>query len=354
MVDGDPHAVLIGLFGTGKSSVARPIRSGAAQRDDHVDDLRRQHDVTRSKIRGNPLRSQPGLPDRTVREGDGHVPIDHAVQINRHHIQDHDLFLAEHEASLLAPRLGAMKIGVILPAAEADGPDETPGWPAIRSFARTAEALGLDSVWMFDHLFDQTEDGSIEGMHEAWTIVSAVAATTERVEIGTLVMCSSFRSPGLMAKMAVTADEVSDGRLILGLGAGWHDPEYDAFGYPTDHRVDRFEEALQIIAPLLRGEPVTFAGRYHETRDGILAPASERRVPILVAARGSRMLRLTARHADSWNTAWYGPPDDRLRAQLAAMSQALAEEGRDPTELTRTVGMIVNDPDAAPPEAEED
>src|SRR2546429_200958 len=106
------------------------------------------------------------------------------------------------DASLPAPRPGARKIGVTPPAAEADGPDETPGWPAIRSFARTAETLGLDSVWMFDHLFDQTEDGSIEGMHESWTIVSAVAATTERVEIGTLVMCSSFRSPGLMAQMA--------------------------------------------------------------------------------------------------------------------------------------------------------
>jgi len=153
-----------------------------------------------------------------------------------------------------------VKIGVILPAAEADGPGETPGWPAIRSFARAAEAQGLDSVWMFDHLFDQTEAGSIRGMHEAWTIVSAVAASTERVEIGTLVLCTSFRSPGLTAKMAVSADEVSAGRVILGLGAGWHDPEYDAFGFPKDHRVARFEESLRIIGPLLRGERVTWPG----------------------------------------------------------------------------------------------
>jgi len=242
-----------------------------------------------------------------------------------------------------------MKIGVILPAAEADGPNETPGWPAIRSFARSAEALGLDSVWMFDHLFDQTEDGSIEGMHEAWTIVSAVAATTERVEIGTLVMCSSFRSPGLMAKMAVTADEVSDGRLILGLGAGWHDPEYDAFGFPTDHRVARFEEALKITVPLLRGGRVTLAGSYHTTRDARLVPSARHRIPILVAGEGPRMLRLVARYADAWNTAWYGAPDEHLSRQLAALRGALESEGRDPGTMTRTVGMIVRDPEVDQP-----
>jgi alkanesulfonate monooxygenase SsuD/methylene tetrahydromethanopterin reductase-like flavin-dependent oxidoreductase (luciferase family) len=237
-----------------------------------------------------------------------------------------------------------VKIGVILPAAEADGPGETPGWPEIRSFARAAEARGLDSVWMFDHLFDQTDAGSIEGMHEAWTIVSAVAATTERVEIGTLVLCTGFRDPGLTAKMAVTADEVSAGRVILGLGAGWHDPEYDAFGFPRDHRVARFEEAIQIIAPLLRGDRVTFAGHYHTTRDARLVPPARRRIPILVAGEGPRMLHLAARHADAWNTAWYGAPDERLSRQLANVSEALESEGRGPGTMMRTVGMVVRDP----------
>jgi luciferase-type oxidoreductase len=242
------------------------------------------------------------------------------------------------------PRLGAVKIGVILPAAEADGPGETPGWPVIRSFARAAEARGLDSVWMFDHLFDQTEEGSIQGMHEAWTIVSAVAASTEQIEIGTLVLCTSFRNPGLTAKMAVTADEVSAGRMILGLGAGWHDPEYDAFGFPKDHRVARFEEALQIIAPLLRGEQVTVAGRYHTTREARLLPPARRKIPILVAGEGPRMLRLAARHADAWNTAWYGSPDDRLARQLAALTEAVESEDRDPGTIVKTAGMVVRDP----------
>ena len=246
-----------------------------------------------------------------------------------------------------------MKIGVILPAAEADGEGATPSWPAIRSFALAAEAHGFDSVWMFDHFFNKPLSGPIEGMHEAWTIVSAIAAVTERVEIGTLVLCSSFRSPALVAKMAATADEVSGGRLILGLGAGWHDPEYEAFGFPNDHRVERFEEALQIIVPLLRGETVTFNGRHHEAREAVLAPAPDRHIPVLVAAFGDRMLRLTATHADAWNTAWYGAPDEELRERLATFDAAFAAEGRDPATFTRTVGMNVYDPAHQVPDDED-
>jgi probable F420-dependent oxidoreductase len=238
-----------------------------------------------------------------------------------------------------------VKIGTILPAGEVDSSGKTPDWQTIRSFALAAESRGLDSVWMFDHFFNRSDSGATEGMHEAWTIVSAVAAVTQRVEIGTLVLCASFRNPGLVAKMAATADDVSGGRLILGLGAGWHDPEYEAFGYPTDRRVARFDEALQIIAPLLRGESVTFKGRYHEAHEAILAPGPVRRIPILIAGGGPRMLRLAARHADAWNTAWYGAPDPQLDRELAALTEALDLEGRDPGSMTRTVGLIVRDPD---------
>jgi probable F420-dependent oxidoreductase len=243
-----------------------------------------------------------------------------------------------------------VKIGAILPAAD-DGGRPTPPWPTIRSFALAAEAQGLDSVWMYDHFFHRPATGPIEGQHEAWTIVSAVAAATERVEIGTLVLCSSFRSPTLVAKMAATADEVSGGRLILGLGAGWHDAEYDAFGFPKDHRVGRFEDAMEIIVPLLHGETVTFDGRYDRARDAVLLPSPARRIPILVAAFGPRMLRIAARHADAWNTAWFGAPDDRLAGRLRSLDVALEAEGRDPASFARTVGMNVvdleQDPNAA-------
>ncbi len=130
--------------------------------------------------------------------------------------------------------------------------------------------------------------------------------------------------------MAVTADGVSGGRLVLGLGAGWYDPEYLAFGFPTDHRVARFEEALQIIGPLLRGERLTFAGRYHQIRDALLLPPPDRPIPILVAGNGPRMLRLTACYADAWNTAWFGLPDKQLGQRLAGMHAALQAESRDP------------------------
>src|SRR5206468_3532346 len=163
-------------------------------------------------------------------------------------------------------------------------------------------------------------------IHEAWTVVSALAATTSRAEIGTLVMAVPFRNPALLAKMAVSADQVSGGRLILGIGTGYHEPEFAAFGYPpaTDRPAARFEEALRIMVPLLRGETVTFEGRFASARDGVLLPPPERRIPVLVAARGPRMLRLTARWADAWNTAWYPRPDERLDARFAAFEEALA------------------------------
>ena len=136
-----------------------------------------------------------------------------------------------------------MKIGVTVPAAASDSDGGRPSWPAIASFARAAEAHGLDSVWMFDHFFHKLSSGPIDGQLEAWTVVSALAAATERVEIGTLVLCSSFRHPSVVAKMAAPADEVSGGRLILGLGAGWHDPDIvDAF--ITEVREELIRESL--------------------------------------------------------------------------------------------------------------
>ena len=239
-----------------------------------------------------------------------------------------------------------MKIGVILPAAQVEEHGGTPDWRTVHSFAAAAESHGLDSVWMFDHFFDRSRPWT-QAMQESWTIVSAVAAVTQRVEIGTLALCTSFRNPGLVAKMAVTADDVSGGRLILGLGAGWHDEEYEAFGYPIDHRVDRFEEALQIIGPLLRGTRLSFQGRYYETREAELAPEPGRRIPVLVAGDGPRMLRLAARYADAWNTAWFGAPDEELLRLMDVFTVAVEAEGRDPSSVTRTVGMIVRDPSRA-------
>jgi alkanesulfonate monooxygenase SsuD/methylene tetrahydromethanopterin reductase-like flavin-dependent oxidoreductase (luciferase family) len=239
-----------------------------------------------------------------------------------------------------------MRIGVVVPMSLSDGPGQVPTWPQVRTFGQHAEAVGLDSLWGCDHLLSGPPE---EGIHEGWTILAALAASTRHLELGQLVTCTSFRHPALLAKMATTADAVSGGRLILGLGAGWYDPEYTAFGYPTDHRVGRFEEAIAIIGPLVRGEQVTVAGRYYQVREAVVRPPPQRPIPILVAAKGRRMLRLTVRYADAWNTAWFGLPDELLHRRLAELQAALEAEGRDPATLRRTVGMEVWDPDASDP-----
>jgi alkanesulfonate monooxygenase SsuD/methylene tetrahydromethanopterin reductase-like flavin-dependent oxidoreductase (luciferase family) len=235
-----------------------------------------------------------------------------------------------------------MKIGLMLPQSRTDGAGST--WAEILQLARQAEDAGADSLWVSDHFFYRGPDaavGSEDGGHEAWTLLSALAATTTRVQLGPLVLATSFRPAAILAKMAATLDDVSAGRFILGLGCGWHEPEYEAFGYPFDHRVGRFDEVLRIVGPLLRGERVTAGGRWQEVRDAALVPRPAHRIPILVAANGDRMLRLTAELADAWQTAWFGRPDDRFRRRHDRFLAACDAVGRDPATIEVTVGMDV-------------
>jgi alkanesulfonate monooxygenase SsuD/methylene tetrahydromethanopterin reductase-like flavin-dependent oxidoreductase (luciferase family) len=246
-----------------------------------------------------------------------------------------------------------VKVGIMLPTGRDDLAPGMAAWSDVVAVAMAAEAQGLDSVWAADHFFYRDEDGAEYGLHEAWTVLTAIAAVTSRVQLGPMVLCTSFREPGITAKMAASLDLVSDGRLILGLGCGWHDAEYESFGIPKDHRVGRFEEALEIIVRLLRGERVTFAGRFYRTADAVLAPPAGHHVPILIASRRPRMLELTARWADAWNSAWYGLPDDRLRTALDGIDAALTATGRPAAEVSRTIGIVVRDVDqAGPAEAE--
>jgi alkanesulfonate monooxygenase SsuD/methylene tetrahydromethanopterin reductase-like flavin-dependent oxidoreductase (luciferase family) len=239
-----------------------------------------------------------------------------------------------------------MRVGVMVPMSFSDGVDGMPTWSDIRAFAQQAGEDGIDSVWVCDHFLSGGPGSPTEGIHEAWTLTAALAAATERFRIGQLVTCVSFRNPGLLAKMAVTADEISGGRLVLGLGAGWYDPEYEAFGYETDHRVRRLEEALAVIVALLRAETVTHDGRYHQLAGAALLPPPQRAIPVLIAGNGPRLLRPTARYADLWNTVWFGAPDDELTRRLAALDEALATEKRDRRTLQRTVGIELFDESA--------
>ena len=240
-----------------------------------------------------------------------------------------------------------MKIGVLLPLNDADGPGGS-RWPTIREVALAAEAGGLDSLWAYDHLLFRLTGEPEGGPHEPLAVLAAVAAVTDRVELGTIVLGTGFRSPGVTAKMASTLDEISDGRLILGLGTGWHEPEYAAFGYPYDHRAGRFEEFLSVAVPLVRGEHVTFHGQWHDAEDAVILPPPARparlpgRIPVLIAAKGERVMRLAARWADAWNAAWFGMPDDRFEHRRAGIRAACEAEGRDPGTLDVTVGLVID------------
>jgi probable F420-dependent oxidoreductase len=238
-----------------------------------------------------------------------------------------------------------VKIGMILPLAE-DESGSAPSWDELKAAARQSEEAGFDSVWVYDHLLHRFEGRPTVGFWEAWTMLTALAAVTERVELGTTVLAAGFRNPALLAKMADTLDEVSGGRLILGLGAGWHEPEFDAFGFPFDHRVSRLEEALQIIRPLLRERTVDFRGDYHRAEDCEIRPRGPRDegVPVLVAAFAPRMMRLTARYADMWTTDWLGPLE-KVREDIAKVRAACEVEGRDPATLVITGGATVAYPD---------
>ena len=233
-----------------------------------------------------------------------------------------------------------LRVGVQLPEVE-----YVASWPQLREMALTAEAIGLDSVWLGDHLLYRWADAPSRGPWEAWTALTAIAAVTERVQIGPLVACTSFHNPAMLAKKAATLDEISAGRLILGLGAGWNETEYGAFGFPFDHRVSRFEEAFTIIRTLLRDGRCDFDGRYYQVRDCELLPRGPRpaSLPLMVGSDGQRMLGITLPHVQAWNAwfAWFDNRVDRYRELRDRIDEACRKAGRDPAEVERTAALFV-------------
>jgi probable F420-dependent oxidoreductase len=223
-----------------------------------------------------------------------------------------------------------VKIGVVIQLVEIKELQRAFNWNEIRQTALFCEQLGFESIWIYDHLLYRGGKRGTVGIWEGWSMLTGMAAVTQRVELGTLVACNSFRNPALLAKMAHTVDEISGGRLVLGVGAGWNQPEYDAFGFPFDHRVDRFEEALQIIRPLLKEGRVDFEGKYYTARDCEISPRSPRPggPPLLVGASKPRMLQMTARYADMWNVGYMSIPRSTEK-WFRAIRKACKEEKRD-------------------------
>lgn len=230
-----------------------------------------------------------------------------------------------------------MDVGVVIMLEGLEG--EGPRFAELRDLALRVEQAGFDSIWLYDHLLFDDPAGP-KGQWECLTIAAGLAVATARARLGTLVACAAFRNPAMLAKQATALDELSGGRFVLGLGAGWNEREFRAFGLPFDHRVDRFEEQLAIIAPLVREGRADFAGAYHRAERCIDLPRGPRPggPPIMVGAYGPRMLELAARHADMVNTAY-----DRER--LAA---ACAAAGRDPATLPVSSPLWVACPDLGP------
>ena len=241
----------------------------------------------------------------------------------------------------MSGRMARFRIGIQLPEVEREV-----RFPEYAAMARAAEEVGFDSIWIGDHLlYEEGDRGRIEelGPWEAWTLLSALAAVTERVELGPLVACAGFHPPGLIAKMASTIAEVSDGRFVLGLGAGWNEREYEAFGIPFDHRVSRFEESFTIVRRLLAGERVTFEGRFWQADDAVLLPLPARPPRLMVGSNGARMLAITLPHVHAWNT-WYedyGNSAEGFASLNGRISAAAREAGRDPEEVERRACALV-------------
>ncbi len=238
-----------------------------------------------------------------------------------------------------------MKIGVQLPEVEREV-----RWPELRRMAELAERIGLDSVWVGDHLLYRDDGFPPRGPWEAWSLLAALAAVTTRVELGPLVASTSFHAPAMLAKKAATIDEISGGRLILGLGAGWNRPDYDAFGFPYDHRVSRFEEAFTIVRELLTTGHADVRGTYYTVERSELRPRGPRPdgPPLMVGSIGERMLGITLPHVASWNAwfTWFGNTVEGYRALRDQVDAACRAVGRDPASVERTVALFVSFPGA--------
>ena len=236
-----------------------------------------------------------------------------------------------------------LKVGIQLPEVEYEV-----RWSEQLDMIRAIEDLGFDSIWLGEHLLYRWADRPPRGPWEAWTTLAAIAAVTTRVQFGPLVACTNFHNPAMLAKQAATIDEISGGRFVLGLGAGWNEIEFRAYGFPFDHRIERFEEAFTIIRSLLRDGAVDFDGRWYQVRDCELLPRGPRPggPPLMIGSKGPRMLRATLPYVDSWNV-WFrdtGNEPAGVPALRELVDDACREVGRDPSEVERTVAVLVRTP----------
>lgn len=239
--------------------------------------------------------------------------------------------------SLATPRCGLILSAVSQLLRFGICTDQNLPWQTLVERWKLYEELGFDSVWDCDHYVQPEQPHG--PYFEGWTLLAALAALTSRIRIGVLVSCNTFRHPALLAKQAVTVDHISDGRLELGLGAGWYEPEHAMYGIELPlpgERVARLEEAVALVDKLLRSDVVTFPGRYYTLRDAEFRPGpiQKPRPPLTIGAHGPRMLKLCARYADSWNS--YGSVEE-IAGRNGMLDEFCAEVGREPSEIVRSL-----------------
>jgi len=236
-----------------------------------------------------------------------------------------------------------LKIGVQLPEVERRVP-----WPELIAMTQAAERVGFDSAWLGDHLVYDLPDGTPRGPWEVYTSVAALSAVTTRLQLGTLVSSLGFHDPAMIAKMSATIDAVSGGRFVLGVGAGWNEREYRAYGLPFDRRVDRFEEAFGLVRRLLAGETVTHSGTYYTLDRCIIDPPPTRPGgPVLMLGSNSpRMASIGLPHVDSWNVWWsiFGNTPEGFAEVVADMRARTTAVGRDPDAVEATACVYVQVP----------
>ncbi len=223
---------------------------------------------------------------------------------------------------------------------------ERASYSLIRDEVQTAERLGFDSTWLSDHVFGLVGSPA-NPFYECWTTCSALAADTKKIKLGQLVLCNPFRHPPLLAKMGATLDSISEGRLILGLGTGWAENEFDSYGYPFEKpatRVRRVSEAAQIIRKMWTEENASFKGRHYEMDDAYCfpQPVQKPHPPIMIAGSGEQLtLKAVARHADWSNfTAWFGSTE-AFRGKVDVLSKHCDTVGRDMDEITKSFAVYV-------------
>src|SRR5664279_921263 len=243
----------------------------------------------------------------------------------------------------------SIELGIVLPMEEAWTDGSTPRWIEIRELALGAEAMGFDTVWIPDELLWRQADGSVHGWWESVAMTAAVAASTSRVKVGTWILSALHRNPAITAKAVETLDEISGGRFVFGLGSGHAGKQAHAFGLREDHVIGRFEEALEIIVPLLRAGRADFEGTFHAARDLEQRPVGPRpgKIPIMIGAKGPKMLRVAARHADIWS--WFVQERSDIAEfgpRLDAIVAACLEIDRDPSTIGRSAGIVI-EPTAA-------